>query len=243
MPEKYIKMLKAMLSGSLTSLEIFFLTLLFAVPLALCCRPLCAFKKPPFFLALQTASLLIRETPLMLQLLMVYFGPLLFVKWLSSYGIQISIKWDRFVAAIIALSINYSAYFAEIYRGGIESIPRGQYEAAKVLGYTQTQTFFRIILPQVVKRIVPAMGNEVITLVKDTALVSVIGVEELLMVANKRQSAMFSFVPLLIAGVFYFVMNWGVSRLFSGWKKSFLLQLNELDFTWIRYGRIITVAN
>ena len=121
--------------------------------------------------------LLIRGTPLMLQLLMVYFGPLLFVKWLSSYGIQISIKWDRFVAAIIALSINYSAYLAEIYRGGIESIPRGQYEAAKVLGYTQTQTFFRIILPQVVKRIVPAMGNEVITLVKDTALVSVIGGE------------------------------------------------------------------
>ena len=215
MPEKYIKMLKAMLSGSLTSLEIFFLTLLFAVPLAL----FVAFGRMSKNRLLSGITngflLLIRGTPLMLQLLMVYFGPLLFVKWLSSYGIQISIKWDRFVAAIIALSINYSAYFAEIYRGGIESIPRGQYEAAKVLGYTQTQTF----LPQVVKRIVPAMGNEVITLVKDTALVSVIGVEELLMVANKRQSAMFSFVPLLIAGVFYFVMNWGVSVCFSRLEK------------------------
>ena len=219
MPEKYIKMLKAMLSGSLTSLEIFFLTLLFAVPLALFVAFGLMSKNRLVSGITNGFLLLIRGTPLMLQLLMVYFGPLLFVKWLSSYGIQISIKWDRFVAAIIALSINYSAYFAEIYRGGIESIPRGQYEAAKVLGYTQTQTFFRIILPQVVKRIVPAMGNEVITLVKDTALVSVIGVEELLMVANKRQSAMFSFVPLLIAGVFYFVMNWGVSVCFSRLEK------------------------
>ena len=146
MPEKYIKMLRAMLAGSLTSLEIFFLTLLFAVPLAL----FVAFGRMSKNRLLSGITngflLLIRGTPLMLQLLMVYFGPLLFVKWLSSYGIQISIKWDRFVAAIIALSINYSAYFAEIYRGGIESIPRGQYEAAKVLGYTQTQTFFRIIL-------------------------------------------------------------------------------------------------
>lgn len=151
----------------------------------------------------------------MLQLLVVYFGPGLFIRWLITLGFDVSFRWNRFAAAIIALSINYAAYFAEIYRGGIESIPKGQYEAAKVLGYTSPQTFFRIILPQVIKRIIPAMGNEVITLVKDTALVSVIGVSELLMVAKERQSAMFSFVPLFIAGVFYFVMNWGVSFIFQ----------------------------
>ena len=151
----------------------------------------------------------------MLQLLVVYFGPGLFIRWLITMGFNVTFRWNRFAAAIIALSINYAAYFAEIYRGGIESIPKGQYEAAKVLGYTSPQTFFRIILPQVIKRIIPAMGNEVITLVKDTALVSVIGVSELLMVAKERQSAMFSFVPLFIAGVFYFVMNWGVSFIFQ----------------------------
>ena len=151
----------------------------------------------------------------MLQLLVVYFGPGLFIRWLITLGFDVTFKWNRFAAAIIALSINYAAYFAEIYRGGIESIPKGQYEAAKVLGYTSPQTFLRIILPQVIKRIIPAMGNEVITLVKDTALVSVIGVSELLMVAKERQSAMFSFVPLFIAGVFYFVMNWGVSFIFQ----------------------------
>ena len=155
----------------------------------------------------------------MLQLLVVYFGPGLFVRWLISRGYDVTFRWNRFAAAIVALSINYAAYFAEIYRGGIESIPRGQYEAAKVLGYTPSQTFFRIVLPQVIKRIVPAMGNEVITLVKDTALVSVIGVSELLMVAKERQGAMFSFVPLFIAGVFYFVMNWVVSIAFQRLEK------------------------
>ncbi len=155
----------------------------------------------------------------MLQLLVVYFGPGLFIRWLVLQGYSVSFRWNRFIAAIVALVINYSAYFAEIYRGGIESIPKGQYEAAKVLGYTSPQTFFRIVLPQVIKRIVPAMGNEVITLVKDTALVSVIGVSELLMVAKERQGAMFSFAPLFIAGVFYFVMNWGVSFAFQKLEK------------------------
>ena len=155
----------------------------------------------------------------MLQLLVVYFGPGLFIRWLVSLGYDVIFRWNRFVAAIVALSINYAAYFAEIYRGGIESIPKGQYEAAKVLGYTPARTFFSIVLPQVIKRIVPAMGNEVITLVKDTALVSVIGVSELLMVAKERQGALFSFIPLFIAGVFYFVMNWIVSIAFQRLEK------------------------
>ena len=213
--ERYLKMLHAMLEGTLTSLEVFFLTIIFAVPLAL---PIAMgrMSKNKFLSGLINVFLLIiRGTPLMLQLLVVYFGPGLFIRWLITLGFDVTFKWNRFAAAIIALSINYAAYFAEIYRGGIESIPKGQYEAAKVLGYTSPQTFLRIILPQVIKRIIPAMGNEVITLVKDTALVSVIGVSELLMVAKERQSAMFSFVPLFIAGVFYFVMNWGVSFIFQ----------------------------
>lgn len=217
--DKYLKMLKAMLGGSLVSLEVFFLTLLFSIPLAL---PIAVGRMSKNKLLSGTTNvflLIIRGTPLMLQLLVVYFGPGIFIRWLNGMGYEVAFAWNRFAAAIIALSINYSAYFAEIYRGGIESIPKGQYEAAKVLGFTPTQTFFKIILPQVVKRIVPAMGNEVITLVKDTALVSVIGVAELLMVAKERQSALFSFTPLFIAGVFYFIMNWGVSAAFAKLEK------------------------
>ena len=217
--DKYIKMLNAMLNGSVVSLEVFFLTLLFAIPLAL---PIAMGRMSRSKLLSRSTNvflLIIRGTPLMLQLLVVYFGPGIFVRWLNNMGYEVVFAWNRFAAAIIALSINYSAYFAEIYRGGIESIPKGQYEAAKVLGFTPVQTFFKIVLPQVIKRIVPAMGNEVITLVKDTALVSVIGVAELLMVAKERQSALFSFTPLFIAGVFYFIMNWGVSVAFAKLEK------------------------
>lgn len=213
--ENFKKMLLAMLEGSVTSLEVFALTLLFAIPLALPIAFGRMSKNKLLSGSVNVFLLIIRGTPLMLQLLIVYFGPGLFVRWLESFGYTLAFRWDRFAAAIVALSINYAAYFAEIYRGGISSIPKGQYEAAKVLGYKSNQTFFRIVLPQVIKRIIPAMGNEVITLVKDTALVSVIGVAELLMVAKERQSALFSFTPLFIAGVFYFVMNWGVSFCFN----------------------------
>lgn len=213
--EKFKIMLLAMLEGSVTSLEVFALTLLFAIPIALPIAFGRMSKNKLLSGSVNVFLLIIRGTPLMLQLLIVYFGPGLFVRWLESFGYTLAFRWDRFTAAIVALSINYAAYFAEIYRGGISSIPKGQYEAAKVLGYKSNQTFFRIVLPQVIKRIIPAMGNEVITLVKDTALVSVIGVAELLMVAKERQSALFSFTPLFIAGVFYFVMNWGVSFCFN----------------------------
>ncbi len=145
----------------------------------------------------------------MLQLIFVYFMPYHIFK----------VSWDRFVAAIVALSVNYAAYFAEIYRGGILAIPAGQYEAAKVLGYTRWQTFYRIVLPQVVRHIIPATGNEVITLVKDTALVQVIGVAELLHVAQTTSSRQFSTMPLFVAGVFYFVMNWAVSAAFQQFEK------------------------
>ena len=215
MSDKYIKMLQAMLNGSVTSLEVFFLTIIFSIPLALPVAMGRMSRNKLLSGATNVFLLIIRGTPLMLQLLVVYFGPGLFIRWLVLRGYEVSFRWNRFAAAIVALSINYAAYFAEIYRGGIESIPKGQYEAAKVLGYTPARTFFSIVLPQVIKRIVPAMGNEVITLVKDTALVSVIGVSELLMVAKERQGALFSFVPLFIAGVFYFVMNWVVSIAFQ----------------------------
>lgn len=186
------------------SLEVFFLTLVFSIPLGLPIAMARMSKFKPLSWIANAFLLVIRGTPLMLQLIVVYFGPF----YLFNFS------WDRFTAAIIALSVNYACYFAEIYRGGLQSIPLGQYEAAKVLGYTRSQTFFRIILPQVVKRIVPPMGNEVITLVKDTALVSVIGVVELLRTAQTHSSRLFSTTPIFIAGAFYFIMNWAVSSAF-----------------------------
>lgn len=212
---RYIKMLRAMADGSVVSLEVFFLTLIFALPLALVIALGRMSKNKPLSYSVNILLMIVRGTPLMLQLLVVYFAPGLFFNWLRSYGYEITFRWERFPAAIVALSVNYACYFAEIYRGGIEAIPKGQYEACKVLGYSRSQTFFGIVLPQVVKRIIPAMGNEVITLVKDTALVSVIGVAELLLVAKERQSALFSFAPLFIAGIFYFVMNALVSFAFT----------------------------
>lgn len=198
-------LIQSMLAGTWVSVEIFFLTLIFSIPLAVF---FCAARMSKF-IPLQKAawffSLLIRGTPLMLQLICVYFIP----------GLLWGFSFDRFVAAIIAMSVNYAAYFAEIYRGGLESVPQGQREAASVLGYTQTQTFVHIIVPQVIKRILPAMGNEVITLVKDTALVTVIGVVELLHVAKSASNRVFSTVPLFVAGAFYLIMNGLVSFVFS----------------------------
>lgn len=193
-----------MLKASLVSLEVFALTLVFSVPLGF---PLAAGRMSRFKLLSYLVNaflLVIRGTPLMLQLIVVYFGPYYIFK----------LSFDRFTASIVAMSVNYACYFAEIYRGGIQSIPKGQSEAAKVLGYTKLQTFFRIILPQVIKTVIPSMGNEVITLVKDTALVSVIGVVELLRTAQTASSRLFSTTPIFIAGIFYFVMNWAVSSIF-----------------------------
>ena len=199
------KLLVIMLKSSGVSLEVFFLTLIFSIPLALliCMGRMSRVK---FISKITNIFLLIiRGTPLMLQLIFVYFAPaVIFHKGLG-----------RFTAAVVAMVINYACYFAEIYRGGIQSIPQGQYEASKVLGFTKTQTFLRVVLPQVVKKIIPPLGNEVITLVKDTALVQVLGVAELFHVANTQSGRLVSVVPLFIAGAFYFVMTWGVSKLFD----------------------------
>ena len=201
----YQVLLTEMLQGTLMTLRIFFSTLVFALPLGLLVSLGRKSKIKIINWPVRLFILIMRGTPLMLQLLFVFYGlkPL--------FGIQL----DRVIAAQVAFALNYAAYFAEIYRGGIESIPDGQYEAAKVLGFNKKQTFFRIILPQVVKRIIPPMGNEFITLVKDTSLAQVIAVVELLKVTNNWVSSAVSMVPFVIAAVFYLVMNGVVTRCFT----------------------------
>jgi polar amino acid transport system permease protein len=162
-------------------------------------------RHPVIHLPVRFYILIMRGTPLMLQLLFMFYAlkPI--------FGIQL----ERVMAAQVAFALNYAAYFAEIYRGGLESIPAGQLEAARVLGYTRSQTFFHIVLPQVVKRIIPPMGNEFITLVKDTSLAQVIGVVELLKVTSQWVSSAVDMTPLVIAGVFYLAMNGVVTRAFT----------------------------
>lgn len=201
----FVKLLGQLGHASITSLAIFFLTLLLALPLALPVALARMSRAKPLAAITNAYLLIMRGTPLILQLIFVYFAP----AWL--FGLRI----DRFIAVIIAFTLNYAAYFAEIYRGGIASIPVGQYEAAQVLGLTKGQTFFKIILPQVVKRILPATGNEVITLVKDTALAQTIAVAELFRVAQNVAARQFSTMPIFVAGLFYFTMNWVVARLFA----------------------------
>lgn len=189
-----------LVSGMGSSLMIFVLTLLFSMPLGL----LVAFgrmsKIKPLQAVIKVFIAILRGTPLMLQLLVVNFAPY--------YLFRISLpRWYRFAAIIIGFSINYAAYFAEIYRSGIESIPKGQYEAASVLGYNKNETFFRIIFPQMVKRVLPPVTNEVITLVKDTSLAFVLAYEEMFTVAKQIASARTSIMPLFVAGVFYFIFN------------------------------------
>ncbi|MBO5149689.1 MAG: amino acid ABC transporter permease [Anaerotignum sp.] len=193
-------MMQQLVSGMGASLLIFVLTLLFSMPLGL----LVAFGRMSKFKPLQAIVkffiAILRGTPLMLQLLVVFFGPYYMFGWTlpRSY---------RFIAVIIGFSINYAAYFAEIYHSGIESIPKGQYEAASVLGYNKNQTFFKIIFPQMVKRVLPPVTNEVITLVKDTSLAFVLTYEEMFTVAKQIAAAQTTIMPLFVAGVFYFIFN------------------------------------
>ncbi len=190
--------------GMAVTAEIFFLTLLFSLPLGL----VVAFGRMSRHFLLRTLSKIyisvMRGTPLMLQLIVVYFSPY------YVFGLKISASY-RFTAVILAFALNYAAYFAEIYRGGIESMPTGQYEAAQVLGYSRTQTFFRIILPQVVKRILPAVTNETITLVKDTSLAFVLAVVEMFTAAKQIAAKETTMIPLMAAGVFYYLFNLAVA--------------------------------
>ena len=196
-------MFATMGEGMLRTCLIFFLTLLFSLPLGMVVMFL---RRSRFTLVREITKIYIaimRGTPLMLQLLMWYFGPY--------YLFGMSIRGYRFPAIIIGFAVNYSAYFAEIYRGGIESIPRGQYEAAEILGYSRTQTFFKIILPQVVKVILPSVTNEIITLVKDTSLAFTLAYNEMFSLVKQIAASQTSFTPFIIAGVFYFVANYAVA--------------------------------
>ena len=179
---------------------IFVLTLLFSLPLGLLVAFCRMSKIAPLRWITKIFISILRGTPLMLQLLVVFFGPYYL------FGMSLSYQY-RFYAVIIGFSLNYAAYFAEIYRSGIESIPVGQYEAANVLGYSRRQTFTHIIFPQMVKRVLPPVTNEVITLVKDTSLAFAIAYTEMFTIAKQIAAAETSVLPLFVAGVFYFVFN------------------------------------
>lgn len=186
--------------GFLVTVQIFVLTLLFSLPLGM----LVAFGRMSRCKIIKLIAKLyisvMRGTPLMLQIIVVYFAPYYMFRMKMGPGY-------RFPAVIIAFVINYAAYFAEIYRSGIESMPNGQYEAAQVLGYNKAQTFIRIILPQVIKRVLPSITNETITLVKDTSLAFTISIAEMFTVAKQIGAAQTSVMPLLTAGIFYYVFN------------------------------------
>lgn len=196
-------MLQQLGQGMVVSIGIFLLTLLLSLPLGL----LVAFgrmsKNAIVRSIIKFYISIMRGTPLMLQLIVVYFAPYYIFGW--------SINGYRFPAIIIAFAVNYAAYFAEIYRGGIESMPKGQYEAAEVLGFSKTQTFFKIILPQVIKRILPSVTNEVITLVKDTSLAFVLAQAEMFTIAKQIAAKEASIIPLMIAGLFYYIFNFIVA--------------------------------
>ena len=178
---------------------IFFLTLLFALPLGLMVAKLRMSRNKIVSAVMRAYISILRGTPLMLQLLAVTYGPY--------YLFGINVAREKLIPVVIAFALNYAAYFAEIYRGGIESISVGQYEAAEVLGYSKTQCFNRIILPQVIKRIIPAVTNEVVTLVKDTSMAFTVAYQEMFTIGKQIANSQTSFMPFVIAGVFYFVFN------------------------------------
>jgi polar amino acid transport system permease protein len=205
-------MLSMLGSGFVVTLQIFFLTLLGALPLGLLIAFARMSKFKPLSLIMQAYISVMRGTPLMLQLFVIYFGPYYLL------GISISDSY-RFVATIIAFVLNYAAYFAEIYRGGISSIPQGQYEAASVLGYSRMQTFFKIVFPQVIKRILPALTNEVITLVKDTSLAFAIGLAEMFTTAKAIAASQRTMAAFVAAGILYYVFNAVVAFLMNRFEK------------------------
>lgn len=200
--------------GMLTTFQIFFLTLVLSLPLGL----IVAFGRMSKNAIIRNITKLyisvMRGTPLMLQIIVVFFGPNLI------FGMSISTNY-RLPATIIAFVINYAAYFAEIYRGGIESMEKGQYEAADILGFSKSQTFMRIILPQVIKRVLPSITNEAITLVKDTSLAFTISVTEMFTTAERIAAAEASMVPYAVAAVFYYIFNYAVAFAMERIEKSF----------------------
>ena len=201
------------------TLGIFAFTLLFSIPLGLLvCKGRMSKIKIVSLLCRLYISIL-RGTPLMLQLFLVFFGPYYLFK-ANTANVKIGPFDYRFIATIIAFSLNYAAYFAEIFRGGIQSMSQGQYEAATVLGFSRTQTYFKIILPQVTKRVLPSVSNEVITLVKDTSLAKVLSVAEMFTKASAAASSQVSVVPFIVAGAFYYFTNLLVEVIMNRIEKS-----------------------
>ena len=201
-------MLELLGSGLVLTLQVFVTTLVGALPLGVVVA-LCRMSRfKPLALITRCYISVMRGTPLMLQLMALMFGPYYL------FGLQMGPDW-KYWACSLGFSINYAAYFGEIYRSGLQSIPRGQYEAAEVLGYTRAQTFMKIILPQVAKRILPAMSNEVITLVKDTSLAFVVGIMEMFTQAKALAASQVSMVPYLLAGVIYWVFNFIVEMILT----------------------------
>ena len=201
------------MAGTARTLLIFFSTLIISLVLGLvvCFLRKSSFK--PLSILIKVLISILRGTPLMLQLIVWFYAPYYLL------NIKLTQDW-RMVAIILGFSINYAAYFAEIYRAGIESIPIGQYEAAFVLGYTKTQRFFKIILPQMIKRVLPPVTNEIITLIKDTSLAFVLSYAEVFTLAKQVATANTTIIPLFIAGIFYYVFNFIVAYVMERIEKS-----------------------
>lgn len=194
-----VTMITTMGSGFGKTCAIFFLTLLFSLPLGMVIAFLRMSKSKIVSNVTRFVISVLRGTPLMLQLIAVTYGPF--------YLFDLPVSRNKLIPVVIAFAINYAAYFAEIYRSGIESMPVGQYEAADILGYKKIQAFFHIILPQVIKRIMPSITNEVVTLVKDTSMAFTVSYQELFTIGKQIANSETSFMPFVVAGVFYFVFN------------------------------------
>ena len=204
-PEAMIQLILSMKSGFYNTLLIFFATLLFSIPLGMIVALLRMSRRKIISVPVSLYILVMRGTPLMLQIFAIYFA----IPTLTGMNL------DRMTATIVAFSFNYAAYFAEIFRGGIMGIPVGQHEASQVLGLTKVQSFFYIVLPQVFKRVLLPVSNEVITLVKDTSLANIIAVSELFRAAKNEASRTASVEPLFVAGLFYLIMNGVVTLVFT----------------------------
>ena len=196
---------KVLFSGVGVLLQIFIITLILSIPLGIIIAILRNSKCRIISSITRVYILIMRGTPIMLQIIVVYFAPYYLFK----------INYDRFLAIIIAFVANYAAYFAEIFRSGINSIPKGQKEAAYTLGFNRIQVFFLILFPQIVKRVLPPVSNEVVSLLKSTSLAQIIGISEMFALAQKQANYYFSVTPLFIAGMYYLVLTFLVSLIFN----------------------------
>ncbi len=221
--EQIISVLEILVQFLVPTLKVFVYTLVFSIPLGMVVALLKKCRIKPVEWLINLYILVMRGTPLMLQIIAIYYAvPYLKLieglpSFITSLADMIDIRDSNYMfnALTVAFVLNYAAYFAEIFRGGIESIPKGQYEAAEMLGFNKFQTFFRIVLPQVCKRVVPASANEVITLIKDTSLANVISYEEITLKARQQMQLYSSLTPLFLAGAFYLIMTVILTALFS----------------------------